>query len=69
MRPHPGFIAALEAALDVETESDSDDESLGQPLGCEAEVAGSQHYVGNVSSRSRDVCRPLTSTPEAISVC
>ena len=69
MRPHQHFVEALEAAIDAESDSDSDDEHPGQPVGCEAEVAGSKRFTDNiVNSRRRDVCRPLTPVPEAISV-
>lgn len=70
MRPQPGFIAALKAAIDAESDSDSDDELSGEPLGCEAEVAGSLKWTGtSVRSLGKGACRQLASIPETVMVC
>ena len=70
MRPSLEFMAALEAVIEAESDSDSDDEP-SLIAGGEAEIAGSKHWSASNTRRiwSRSMCKPRGSIPEAISVC
>ncbi len=69
MRPHPDFMAALESAIEAESDSDSEDEPPRGPPGSEAEVTGGLQWTGSpVISLYTSACRPLATIPETVVV-
>lgn len=64
MRPHPDFMAALESAIEAESDSDSEDEPPRGPPGSEAEVTGGLPVISLYTS----ACRPLATIPETVVV-